>query len=136
MRTIISMLLYCAAAAAMMFFLVGGPFWLIRPDPTFAKQIRQPPAIPQRIADSIERKRASVPEQPKETSVMRPVSASTMKTSPVALTQPALQLKIREIPPRPSKKVKPKPRNKAVIVPPDETPVAQPLPTARTDFPY
>ena len=119
----------------MMFAMVGAAAWLISPDPTLASQVRAPPAIPQRIAESIERKLAPLPEPLKETSVMRPVSGS-MREVPVSLTQPARHFKIRETSPTTNKKVKRKLRDETATTASKDAPVAQPLPTARTDFPY
>ena len=132
MRTILLMLTYSAAAGALMFGMAGAVNWLIAPDPTLAAPARAAAPVPRRIADSIERKNAPLPEPDKAASVMRPV----MQEAPVALTQPAPQLKIREPSSPPSRKTtKRKPRNEPMISASQDAP-ARPHPTARTDFPY
>ena len=128
------MLLYAVAAAAIMFGMVGAASWLVAPDPTGATQARASPVLPRRIAESIERKSAPLPDLPKETSVMRPVSQPVMKVAPVALSPATPKFRGRELPAAPVKKAGRKPRNEPVSAPQDGP--APPLPTARTDFPY
>jgi hypothetical protein len=95
MRTILAMLLYTAAAATMMFGMLGVATWLIAPDPTATTEARAAPVLP-RTAESIERNNTPLPEFPKETSVMRPVSQPMMKEAPAALTL-APKFKVRAL---------------------------------------
>lgn len=131
MRTILFMLLYSAAAGALMLGMVGAANWLIAPDPMLVAPARAAPPVPRRIADSIERKMAPLPEPAREASVMRPV----MQQAPVALTQSAPQFRTREPSPPPRKKTKRKPHNEPMVSSSQDAP-ARPHPTARTDFPY
>jgi hypothetical protein len=135
MRTILAMLFYLGGAAALAAGLGASASWLTRADATAASPQRTP-IIPPRIAESIERKKAVLPEPPKEVSVMRPVSQPAMNVAPVALIQTAPKVRMRERPAALSKRATRKPRRQEAIEPPHVASFAAPLPTARTDFPY
>jgi len=124
---IIALLCYLAATSALAGGLLGGGFWLIGTETTGSAPARVAP-IPQRIADSIERKKAVVPPQEPAAS---PPATRPMQEANAALRPPA-KWTIRELTPPPAKK-----RNARVKNQPDGafTP-SYAVTTARNDNPY
>ena len=142
MKLLALLLTYLGVSAGLFAGLMGGVFWLARPDPTVAREPRVPP-VPPRIADSIERKMTPpapvTPAALTETKVEPEVAKPAMKEADAALTHAPRKVQIRETKPRPPIKRKPRDRRsvasqEAARAPEAPAPIVRPL--ARTDFPY
>jgi hypothetical protein len=59
MRVLAILLGYVASIAALAGPLIGGVFWLLQSDPSLTREAKAAP-IPQRIAESIERRKAAI----------------------------------------------------------------------------
>jgi len=133
---------YVASAAALFGVLFGGVFWLVQPDPSGARE-RRTATIPPRIAESIERKWAPLPQiapakaaEPVH-SVMAPVRA-VMHEAPVSLT-PAPKVRIREVAAPTAAKRKTRPvalREAAATQAPPAAAAVRPVASGRSDSPY
>ena len=126
------LLAYIAVTGSVLLGLAGGGMWLVRPDPQLKEQARAAPAIPARIADSIERKKE--PVRPAEPEIAKPV----MKEASVALTpapQPKFTIREMNAPPQ---KARPRrlARDGRPVQEAPPVPTAAVVSTARTDFPY
>jgi hypothetical protein len=94
------LLCYLAATSVLASALLGSVFWLIRTDPSAGAPARVV-AIPPRIADSIERKKMSVPAPALQAA---PAPVRPMQEANAALKQPpAARWVIRELTPARSK---------------------------------
>jgi hypothetical protein len=102
MRVLAILLGYIASIVALAGPLMGGVFWLLQPDPSLTREAKAAP-IPQRIAESIERKKAPI-------AAAEPVPAKApMLEANVALTtQLVPTIKIRELSVAPAKRWKAK----------------------------
>ena len=121
---------YAAFVGVLAICLTSGLLWILAPDPSHNDQ-PQPPVIPQKILDSIERKKP-VPVQVSPTSdAAKPV----MLEAPVALS-PALPPKLETI--RELKATKRKAKRRASPTRPTmSAPASTSVVTSgRTDFPY
>lgn len=136
MQSLGKLVAYLAITGTIVIGLASAASFLLRSDGA-PQQAKAAPVVPQKIADSIERKRAPVPQfQPDAPSSAVPVQPTPiMREANVALT-PAQshQNRIREIGPPKKKK-----RQKKIEQAPAESPSAAPrdvVTTARTDVPY
>ena len=94
MRTPSSLVFYSIAVVALTCGLSAGARWLVTPGSVEAQPIRAPAPIPPRIAESIERRMARQPEQPRENAPAKPA----MQEASVSLAiQAAPQFKAREV---------------------------------------
>ena len=121
---------YAAFVGVLAICLGGGLLWLLAPDPSLKVEPR-PPLIPQKILDSIERKKSvPVPVSPTADAV-KPV----MVDVPVALS-PALPRKLETT--RELRSTRPKAKRQASPTRPGLSPPAatRVVTTGRTDFPY
>ena len=146
MKTTGILLSYLAATSAFAGILFGGVFWLIQPDPSITR-LAPVPAIPPRIAESIERKKLS-----EATPALSPVAVEAppqepMSSSNASLVHMPLTPVVHQLPP-PDPVVKRNRKSQTVkryVVAGYGAPAALPavasLPavaatTGRTDFPY
>lgn len=137
MKTLAGLATYVATVVLLVFGVAAGGAYLLQPDVT-AKAEAKPRQIPQKILDSIERKKPIVMDVPAPARLERPV----VKIPDVALVEKAAPRQIiREVslpvPERPSRKRvarKSTPPNGPQITPVTTTPV--PVVVGRTDFPY
>jgi hypothetical protein len=137
MKMVAGLARYCAFVGVLTVGVVGGAVWLLRADPSSRAEARAP-IIPQKMLDSIERKKP-VPVQVVFASILKPEPPAppVMQEAPVSLPKLA-------IPHRPAK---------AAAVPRRAPDARRPVPsvataeaaapaaavvvsTARTDFPY
>jgi hypothetical protein len=138
MRTLSALLHYSLAVVTLACGLAAGAWWLIAPDPLQARADKSPAPIPPRIAESLERKAAREPEQPKE-----PAKPAMQQANVSLAVQPAPQFRIRDLVRSPQiaqrkksrRDQKDQKKERAPIVPVEAGP-AQVVTTARTDFPY
>lgn len=95
-RPALKLLAYFAITGGLVLGLVSGVTFLVTPEPGGNQEAHATPVIPTRIADSIERKKASLP-QPEPVALPAPATP-IMQEANVALT-PALpqKFKIREL---------------------------------------
>jgi hypothetical protein len=154
MKLLRTLAAYLAVTAALFGGLVGGVFWLVQPDAQVAREQTAAP-IPPRIADSIARKSAPLPQpatkpapdvQPQPAMVEEPETVKPiMHEANVALTPAPHRVQVRELTAKTS--AKPKPRRQEQTIAARQTPPAsapqetssvsaQPVSTARTDSPY
>jgi hypothetical protein len=144
MRALSTLVGYVAVVAVLVSGLMGGVFWLVRPDPSLSEPARVA-AIPPRIAESIERKApipVAAPEPvPERASMPNP---APMREQNVSLTLPP-PVTIRELsappPAKKTKRAKPGERPTTAVAEsapvPAEAPVPRPaVSTARSDVPY
>ena len=144
MKLIALLMSYLGVTAGLLGGVVAGALWLVKPDPSAATATPRVAPISPRIADSIERRKMETPVQPIPTSVEPEPVKPAMQEAPAALTQAPHRVQIRELSQRTAKR---KPlahqRNaaaqsvathEAAAIP--APPVARPIATGRTDFPY
>jgi hypothetical protein len=135
MKMLTGLLSYCAFVGVLAIGVMAGGAWLLRADPSLKAEAKAA-VIPQKILDSIERKKP-VPIPVVAAPILRPERpAPLLQEAPVSLPTVA-------IPQRPAKAVtvrsaKPKKRHSTPPVTTVEAPVssAARVSTARTDFPY
>jgi hypothetical protein len=129
---------YTIIAAAMTFGFIGTASWLVAPDPSAPIAAPAAPPIPPRIAESIARKTAWVPEQSREMPPARVTNERAMQHSDVSLVSP-VEVQPRTIAPPPQRPRKPLRTQQAGIAmaatvasPRAVTPIA----AGRNDNPY
>ena len=134
MKTFKELLGYITLISLLILGLGAGSMWLISPDLVIKAEAKAP-VVPQKILDSIERKK------PVSVDVVAPAPAAVpaMQESPASLPQPLLRRQtIREFYP-PAQKVKSGNRRlrQSIEVPaPAGRAASAPITTSRTDFPY
>jgi hypothetical protein len=132
-RPALKLLAYFAITGGLAVGLVSGVTFLVTPEPGGHQEAQAAPAIPSRIADSIERKKASLP-QPEPVALPAP-ARPVMQEANVALTPaPPQTFKIRDLSAPPKKKRQRKQEPTPVEAP--AAPVRSAVTTARTDMPY
>jgi len=135
MKMLVGLVSYCAFVGLLAFGVMAGTGWLLRSDPS-TKAEAKAPIIPQKILDSIERKKpvaiavaAPVPTPEPQPSVMQvaPVSLPNVVDPPHS-TRSAATARLQ----------KPKKRHSTATATTVQAPVppAAVVSTARTDFPY
>lgn len=144
---------YLAVTAALFGGLVGGVLWLVQPDSKVARE-QTAASIPPRIADSIARKSAPLPQpsakpqwevqpQPVLVEQREPVKP-IMHQANVALTPASHRVQVRELNAKTSAKAKPRRQERSFAArqtPPAPAPqetssVSAQRVTGRTDSPY
>jgi hypothetical protein len=99
MRTLAAVLAYTTAAVAMACGFVAVAAWLVAPDASALPVARAAPPIPPRIAESIERKMARLPEQARDSSPAPVSTRPAMQEARVSLVlPPAPEVKLRDRP--------------------------------------
>ena len=134
MKTPHGIVRYIAAVGLLVVGLAAGSVWLLKPDLAIRAEARVP-VVPQKILDSIERKK------PVPVDVVAPVqpAAPAMQEAPASLPQPVVRRQtIREVS-SPAPKAK-KRRSASTGIEISAGPTAPaafaPATTSRTDFPY
>jgi hypothetical protein len=130
------LLSYVVSTAALAGAMIGGVFWLVQSDPTLKREARVAP-IPQRIAESIERKKVPI-----AAAEPVPVKAPMLEANVALTTQPAPKIEIRELslPPAKRRKAKVPSEERAVTASdktrPESRPSTQAVLATRNDSPY
>ena len=132
-RPALKLLAYFAITGGLVVGLVSGVTFLVTPELGGTQEAQATPVIPTRIADSIERKKASIP-QPETVALPEPAKPA-MQEANVALTPaPSPKYKVRELSAPPKKQRQRKQEQTPVEAP--AAPVRSAVTTARTDMPY
>lgn len=141
MRTLAAALAYTIVAVAMMSGFVATATWLVAPD-SAPLAARAAPPVPPRIAESIARKMARVPEQPRDP-LPAPVSTRpAMQEADVSLvSRPAQEAKARDVlvappPNRPRRIARSPQASTATAAVIEVSRGTMPVATARSDVPY
>jgi hypothetical protein len=135
MKTLVGLVSYCAFVGLLAFGVMAGSGWLLRSDPSTKAHVRAR-VIPQKILDSIERKKP-IPIAVAAPAPIPTPAAPVMQEAPVSLPNVAA-------PPRSTRAVatarpqKLKKRHATPLVTTVQAPVpsAAVVSTVRTDFPY
>jgi hypothetical protein len=138
-RPALKLLAYVVITGGLVAGLASGANFLLTPKLGGSQEAKATPVIPARIADSIERKKASVP-QPEPVTLPEPPRPA-MHEANVALTPaPPPKFRIRELstPAKLSAPVNRKRQRKQeqTVVEAPAAPVRSAVTTARTDMPY
>jgi hypothetical protein len=142
MRTLAAALAYTIIAAAMAYGFVAAATWLVASDASAPIVARAAPPIPPRIAESIERRMARVPEQPRDPPPAPASLKPALQEASVSLVaRPPVEVNVRNTMAAPAPiRLRQKPRSQqADTITPSAIEVSRatmPIATARSDIPY
>jgi hypothetical protein len=133
------LLSYALVVGVLFSTLAGGVIWLLQPGPAVSQEARPAP-IPQRIADSIERKKPFPVQEPAIGEPKpEPVKPAMLEANVSLAPTPASSSRFRQLspPPREPRKRRSEPAlaRAAPPVPVSNSPAAT-VSAARSDFPY
>jgi hypothetical protein len=134
MKMLAGLASYCAFVAVLCLGVMAGSAWLLRSDPSIKAEARAP-VIPQKILDSIERKKPVPIAVAAPAPTLEPV-VPVMQEAPVSLPKLALPPTTREVTERPQRPKKRRSTSTVTAVQAPATPPAAVVSTGRTDFPY
>jgi hypothetical protein len=142
MRTLTAALAYAIVATAMACGFVAAATWLVAPDASAPLVARAAPPIPPRIAESIERRMAWVPEQPRDPPPTPVSTKPALQEASVSLVaRPPVEVSVRNTMAAPAPiGLRQKPRsqqaNTATASALEASRVTMPIAAARSDIPY